>query len=70
MYVYKNGTRIKGSVANTSGTSFGCAGIVTPVDMNGTTDYVEFFTYHTYGSNHSLTTDTILVTAGGVRVSD
>lgn len=51
--IYKNGAILNGSAAYANGTNNGpCCSAV--VDMNGTTDYLEFFTYQESGTDKTL----------------
>lgn len=55
MYIYKNGSAFK-SVYSTYNNQSGTGGAVVSsiVSMNGTTDYVEFYTYQQTGASQNL----------------
>jgi hypothetical protein len=54
--IYKNGANYRSGFIRTSGTGTQGATVSTVVDMNGTTDYIELYTYQDSGSNKSLFT--------------
>ena len=51
IYIRKNGSDIAEYQNNTKGSNYGSNFISTTVEMNGTTDYVEFFLFYAGGSN-------------------
>jgi hypothetical protein len=51
IYIRKNGSDIAEYQNNTKGSNYGSNFISTTVDMNGTTDYVEFYLYYAGGSS-------------------
>jgi hypothetical protein len=50
IYIRKNGSDIAEFGINTKGSQYGTLAVSTTVDMNGSSDYVEFFLYHAGGS--------------------
>ena len=62
--LYKNGTRIKGVGQNTNGAT---ANGSTLVDMNGTTDYIEFYAYITGSTTITGTAEYSYATAAWQR---
>lgn len=52
--IYKNGAQYKTGRTHYYGTSAEGIPITDIIDFNGTTDYVEFFIYHTRGSNAEI----------------
>jgi hypothetical protein len=50
IYIRKNGSDIAEFGINSKGSQYGTLAVSTTVDMNGSSDYVEFFLYYTGGS--------------------
>ena len=66
--IYKNGTAVTATFIRPGGTSGFSALAVGLVQMNGTTDYIEFFVKHNQGSDQSLTVGAPYTYATGGRV--
>jgi hypothetical protein len=50
IYIYKNGSSIGQYANSTKGSNYGGNFVSTTVEMNGSTDYIEFYLYHQGGS--------------------
>jgi hypothetical protein len=69
IFIRKNGIDIGESADNSRGSgNYGTHTVSTTVEMNGTTDYVEFFLYYTGGSNFRWRTGSDRQYAEGYRL--
>lgn len=66
--LYKNGASVNENIERLSGTASEDVALSALVEMNGTTDYVEFYVRQTTGSDQSVPTDTKLCWAEGARI--
>lgn len=66
--IYKNGAEVKRNLVLLKGTQAQGHGCTGSVDMNGTTDYVEFFVDHTMGLTATIDGAVISTRAAGYKV--
>ena len=67
-YIYKNGSSIAKYANSAKGGNYGGNFLSTVVDMNGSSDYVEFFLYHGGGSGVQYRSGSDWQYAGGYRI--
>ena len=54
IYIYKNGSEVNGTVSNMSATGYCGLFVATLTYCNGTTDYIELYTYHAFGTAQNV----------------
>ena len=67
-YIYKNGSSIAKYTNSAKGGNYGGNFLSTVVDMNGSSDYVEFFLYHASGGGFKYRSGSDWQYAGGYRI--
>jgi hypothetical protein len=68
IYIYKNGDAVNGTVNNMSGAGYCGLSIATLTYCNGTTDYIELYTYHAFGTAQNVSSgNTVYMTGSMVR---
>ena len=67
-YIYKNGSSIAKYTNSAKGGNYGSNFLSTVVDMNGSSDYVEFFLYHASGGGFKYRSGSDWQYAGGYRI--
>jgi len=68
IYIRKNGSDIAEAIDNTKGSEYGTLTVSTTVEMNGSSDYVEFWLYFTGGSGVVWRPDSDRQFAEGFRI--
>lgn len=69
-HIYKNGSSVAFFRASISGNAIDrCAYVAADIDMNGSTDYLEHYAYHTHGSARNITGDSFSCFFQAIRIS-
>jgi hypothetical protein len=68
IYIYKNGSAVNGTVSNMSAAGYCGLSIATLTYCNGSTDYIELYTYHAFGTAQNVSSgNTVFMTGAMVR---
>jgi hypothetical protein len=66
IFVYKNGVAVSATVNNMSSAGYCGLSISTTVYCNGSTDYIDLYTYHAFGSSQSTASGTSVYMNGAL----
>jgi hypothetical protein len=64
--IYKNGSEVNGTVSNMSASGYCGLSIATLTYCNGTTDYIELYTYHAFGTAQNVSSGTTVFMTGAM----
>lgn len=68
IFIYKNGAAVNGTVSNMSAGGYCGLSIATLVYCNGSTDYIDLYTYHAFGTAQNTNSgNTVYMTGSLVR---
>ena len=66
IFIYKNGSEVNGTVSNMSASGYCGLSIATLTYCNGTTDYIELYTYHSFGTAQNVSSGTTVFMTGSM----
>jgi len=66
IFIYKNGSEVNGTVNNMSASGYCGLSIATLTYCNGTTDYIELYTYHSFGTAQNVSSGTTVFMTGAM----
>jgi hypothetical protein len=66
IFIYKNGSEVNGTVSNMSASGYCGLSIATLTYCNGTTDYIELYTYHSFGTAQNVSSGTTVFMTGAM----